>query len=226
MWNARQESKRQKSTHKKIKSWLFYCYSLITNYLLRVFQVWLATSADFDSDKNRGMKSGVVSACAWGQSKNCVKWFHFHYMNFHLWKSDFCRNYDWWELKSCHFYHKTVGCHSTENKYKWQNSMSVIHPELTNIAPGKKFASYIMLKEKKNSWGKWQTFTCLRSHLSWQRKEQSKNFQKKNASWFYLGMIYFSHQQWEFFFSHSSEEKAEPSQVSCMKNNNNEKLCP
>lgn len=51
--------------------------------------------------------------------------------------------------KSCHFYHKTVGLYSTENKYKWQNSMSVIHPELTIIAPGKKFAELYNVKGKR-----------------------------------------------------------------------------
>lgn len=43
---------------------------------------------------------------------------------------------------------KTLVCHSTENKYKWQNPMSVLHPELTNIAPGKIFADQYNVKRK------------------------------------------------------------------------------
>lgn len=146
----------------------------------------------------------LFSARSQDQSKNCVKWFHFHYMNFHLWKIRLLQKlWIWWELKLCHFYHRTVGCHSTENKYKWQNSMSVIHPELTNIAPGKKFAELYNVKGKRALLEKWQTFTCEKSPVMAEGKSNLETSPppKKRQIDFVRHISHFSHQQWEFFFS-------------------------
>lgn len=53
MWNVREESKGQKSTHKKIKSQLFIVTAwLQTTYL--GYSGVTCPSADFDSDKNGG----------------------------------------------------------------------------------------------------------------------------------------------------------------------------
>ena len=114
----------------------------------------------------------------------------------------------WWKLKLCHFYHKTVGCHSIENKYKWQNSMSVIHPELTNIAPGKIFAELYNVKGKRTLEEKWQTFTCEKSPVMVEGKNNLKTRRKKKCKLILLGLDHIFLTNGENFFSHSTRRES------------------
>lgn len=116
----------------------------------------------------------------------------------------------WSRLNACLSYQRTERCHSRENKYKWQHSVSAVHLGFTNMLKALLFffnlLSYITPR-KQNSWRMLTGFHLCKDTCHSKGEEQIRNFQVKKCKMILWANITSFSPTVRIFFSHSSRRE-------------------